>query len=350
MCIKPLTIAGRQIGQGHPVFIIAEMSANHNQRIEEAINLIKAAKDCGADAIKIQTYTADTMTIDCDNDYFKIKGTIWEGQNLYKLYQKAYTPWEWQGKLKKLAEDLGLIFFSTPFDRSSVDFLEKIDVPAYKIASFELIDIPLIEYVASKNKPIIMSRGMGTLSEITEAVEAVAKYNLKDQLALLHCTSAYPAPPEEMNLKTIQHLADTFQVVSGLSDHTLGISIPVAGVALGACILEKHFTISRNANGLDSTFSLEPAEFKELVTSVRAVEKAIGKPSYTVGAKEAESRKYRRSLFVVKDIAEGETLTEDNVRSIRPGNGLPPKYLNKILGKKAKTALKKGTPLCWEDF
>ena len=336
------------MGKNFPVFIIAELSANHFQKFDNAVKLIKAAKEAGADAIKLQTYTPDTITIDCDNEYFQIKqGTLWDGQTLYELYKKAYTPWEWQPKLKKIAEEEGLIFFSSVFDKTAVDFLEKINVSAYKIASFEIKDIPLIEYAASKGKPIIMSTGIATLSDIEEAVNACKRMGNK-QIALLKCVSAYPTPLEDVNLRTIPNLSDTFKTVVGLSDHTLGISVPIASVALGACIIEKHLTLDRKLGGPDAAFSLEPEEFKAMVKSVREVEKALGEISYELTEKMKKSREFSRSLFVVKDIKVGETFTEENVRSIRPGYGLPPKYLKDILGKRATQDIKKGTPLSWE--
>jgi len=342
-----MEISGRKIGRGQPVFIVAEMSANHHQDFDEAVRIIRAAKECGADAVKIQTYTADTLTIDSDREYFRIKGTLWEGETIYSLYKKAYTPWEWQPKLKKVADDAGIIFFSTPFDRSSVDFLEKLDMPAYKIASFELVDIPLIEYAASKGKPVIMSTGMATLKEIEDAVKAAKS---APGIALLKCTSAYPAPPEESNLQTIPDLASKFGVVPGLSDHTRGIAVPVAAVALGACIIEKHFTLSRKTPSPDSAFSLEPEEFREMVSEVRVAEKSLGRVFYGTTPEEGKSRVFRRSLFAVRDIKAGETLTEENIRSIRPGHGLPPKFLKEIMGKKAKADIKKGTPLTWDTI
>lgn len=340
-------INNRQIGDGHPVYIIAEMSANHGQGYDEAVKIIQAAKDAGADAIKLQTYTPDTITIDCDNEYFRIKGTIWEGRNLYDLYKEAYTPWEWQPKLKEIANDLGMDLFSTPFDNTAVDFLEKIEVPAYKIASFELVDIPLIQRVAKTGKPIIMSTGMATIGEIEEAVTAARGAGCKE-LALLKCTSAYPAPPEEINLRTIPHMADAFGVPVGLSDHTLGIGVPVVAVTLGACIIEKHFTLSRAVPGPDSAFSLEPHEFKEMVEAIRVAEKALGQVNYAVTEKEAASRVFRRSLFVVKDMKAGDVFTADNVRSIRPGYGLPTKHLERIIQRRAAKGIKKGTPVTWD--
>lgn len=342
-----MRISGRAVGHGHPVFIVAEMSANHNQDFDEAVRIIRAAKECGADAVKIQTYTPDTLTIDSDSEYFKVKGTLWEGETLYSLYKKAYTPWEWQPKLKKAADDAGIIFFSTPFDMSSVDFLEKLDVPAYKIASFELVDIPLIEYAASKGKPMIMSTGMATAEEIKEAVRAARGAGALD-IALLKCTSAYPAPPEESNLLTIPDMAKTFGVVAGISDHTLGIAVPVAAVALGACIIEKHFTLSRSRPGPDTAFSLEPSEFSKMVSEARVAEKALGRVFYGTTRDEEKSKVFRRSLFAVMDIKAGEPFTGQNIRSIRPGYGIPPKHLKEILGRRAKIDIKKGTPLNWD--
>jgi len=342
------SIGSKKIGKGYSVFIIAELSANHLQEFDNAAILVKAAKEAGADAIKLQTYTPDTITIDCNNEYFQIKqGTLWDGQTLYDLYKKAYTPWEWQPKLKEIAESEGLICFSSVFDKTSVDFLEGINVPAYKIASFEITDIPLIEYAASKGKPVIISTGIATLSDIEEAVNACKRMG-NEQIALLKCVSAYPTPLEEINLRTIPNLADTFKTVVGLSDHTLGISVPVASVALGACIIEKHLTLDRKLGGPDAAFSLEPAEFKEMVKSVREVEKALGEVSYDLTEKMKKSRELSRSLFVVKDIKAGEVFTEENIRSIRPSYGLPPKYLKEILGKRATQDIKKGTPLGWK--
>ncbi|MFA5822198.1 MAG: pseudaminic acid synthase [Thermodesulfovibrionales bacterium] len=343
-----IEVSTRKIGNNHPVFIIAELSANHRQKYELAVETIKAMKESGADAVKLQTYTPDTITIDSDNDYFQIKqGTLWDGKTLYQLYQEAYTPWEWQPKLKEIAEDLGLICFSSPFDKTAVDFLEKMDVPAYKVASFEITDIPLIEYIASKGKPVIISTGIAELSDIAMAVDACKRMG-NEQIALLKCTSAYPAPLEDVNLKTIPDLAETFKTVVGLSDHTLGISVPVAAVALNARIIEKHFILDRKLGGPDSAFSLGPEEFKAMVTAVREVEKALGKVSYDLTDKIKKSREFSRSLFVVNDIKAGEVFTEINVRSIRPGFGLHPRYLKDILGKKATKDIGRGTPLSWD--
>ncbi len=346
--MKTIRIRDSLIGSGQQVFIIAEMSANHNQDFDEAVKMVRAAKESGADAIKLQTYTPDTLTIDSDEECFRIKGgTLWDGATLYELYKQAYTPWDWQPKLKEIADGIGLILFSTPFDRTAVDFLEEMDVPAYKVASFELVDTPLIGYIASKGKPMIMSTGMATRSEISDAVEAARRAGCKD-LALLKCTSAYPASPAEMNLRTIPDLASSFGVVAGLSDHTLGNEPALASVALGASIIEKHFTLSRSKAGPDSAFSIEPAEFKAMVDAVRTVEAALGDVIYEPTEGEAKSRIHRRSLFVVRDMLAGETFTLENVRSIRPGNGLAPKYLKDILGRKAKKDIRKSTSLDWE--
>ena len=340
-----IVIGNRVISNESPVFIIAELSANHNQNFEIALETIHAAKETGADAIKIQTYTPDTITIDCDNKYFQInQGTIWDGTTLYNLYQKAYTPWEWQPKLKKCAEEIGLICFSSPFDKTAVDFLEEMNVPAYKIASFEIVDIPLIEYVASKGKPVIISTGIAAEEDITLAIDACLRKG-NPQIALLKCTSEYPAPPEEANLKTIPYLAEKYSVVSGLSDHTLGTTTSIAAVSLGAKIIEKHFILDRNIGGPDSSFSLQPSEFRSMVDTIREVEKAIGKVSLELTEKVKRSRKFARSLFVVKNIKAGELFTYENIRSIRPSDGMHPKFLNEIIGKKAKTNIEKGTPL-----
>jgi N-acetylneuraminate synthase len=344
-----IKINQREIGPGQPVYVIAEMSANHGQDYNQAVRIIRAAKEAGANAVKLQTYTPDTITIDCDSEYFRIgKGTIWEGRTLYDLYKEAYTPWEWQPKLKKEASDLGMELFSTPFDHTAVNFLEKMDVTAYKIASFELVDIPLIQYVAETGKPIILSTGMATLSEIEEAVAAAREAGCKE-MVLLKCTSAYPADPAEMNLLTIPHMGETFGVPVGLSDHTLGIAVPVAAVALGACVVEKHFTLSRSIKGPDSTFSLEPHEYKAMVEAIRVVEKALGKETYEITESEKDSRAFRRSLFVVKDMKEGDAFTTETVRSIRPSYGLHCRYLYEIINKKkASKKLEKGTPLSWD--
>lgn len=330
------------------VFIIAELSANHGHDINIAKETIKAAKDAGADAIKIQTYTADTLTIDCDNEYFKLdSGTIWDGRTLYDLYSEAFTPWEWQKELMEYANSLGLIFFSTPFDKTAVDFLEELNVPVYKVASFEIMDIPLIEYIASKGRPIIMSTGVASLSDIEEAVDACKRMG-NDQIILLKCTSSYPAKVEDSNLMTMSNMRETFGVEVGLSDHTLGITVPIVAVALGAKVIEKHFILDKCIGGPDASFSLEPHEFRQMVDSVRDAEKALGKIEYSINDKKKNSRRLSRSLFVVKDMQAGEEFTEENVRSIRPGNGLAPKYFNEVINRKAVCNIKRGTPLSWD--
>ena len=335
----------KYIGENESVFIVAEMSANHLQKFDLAVKIIKEAARAGADAIKLQTYTPDTMTLDVDNKYFRInQGTIWDGRTLYDLYKEAYTPWEWQPKLQKIAEDEGLIFFSTPFDETAVDFLEKLNVPVYKIASFEITDIPLIEYIAKKGKPIILSTGIARLSDIELSLDTIRAQG-NDQIILLKCTSAYPAPIEDANLRVIPNLAETFDVISGLSDHTTGIVSPVMATALGAKVIEKHFTLDRSLGGPDAKFSLEPDEFKEMVKAVRQAEKALGNITYELTEKQKKSRELARSLFVVKDIKKGDIFTEENVKPIRPGFGLHPKYYKSILGRKAKIDIEKGMPL-----
>jgi pseudaminic acid synthase len=344
---EQIRIGQRTIGAGHPIYIIAEVSANHHQDFEQAVKIIRAAKDAGADAVKLQTYTPDTMTIACTRPEFRIEGTIWHGRNLYELYGEAFTPWEWQPRLKQVADDLGLDLFSSPFDGSAVDFLEKMNVPAHKLASFELVDIPLIQKMARTGKPLIISTGMATIEEIEEAVQA-ARQSGAMQIALLKCTSAYPSAPEEMNLRTIPELSRRFNAPVGLSDHTMGTTVPVAAAVLGACIIEKHITLSRSEPGPDSTFSLEPEEFKAMVDAVRIAEKALGEIHFGVGAKEASSRVFRRSLFVVQDVKQGQPFTEENVRSIRPGHGLHTRYLPEILGRSAARDVERGTPLSWD--
>lgn len=345
---KTFNIGNFKLGEDEKTFIIAEMSANHLQDYDRAVEIIKKAAWAGADAIKLQTYTPDTITIDCDNEYFQIKqGTIWDGTTLHKLYQTAYTPWEWQPKLKKVAEDEGLVFFSSPFDFTAVDFLEEMNVPAYKIASFEITDIPFIEYIASKGKPIIMSTGISRMGDIQDALDACRRMG-NENVALLKCTSSYPAPVEEANLKTISNMKETFNVITGLSDHTMGHAVSVGGVALGAKIIEKHMTLRRCDGGADSKFSMEPEEFKEMVDNIRIVEKAIGKVTYDLSKKQSNSREHSRSLFVVDDVKKDEIFTEKNVKSIRPGFGLETKYIKDILGKKARKDIKKGTPMAWD--
>lgn len=337
----------RSIGPGYPVYIVAEISANHHQDFDQAVKLIEAAKDTGADAVKLQTYTPDTITIDSEADYFKTgKGTLWEGRSLYDLYGEAFTPWKWQPKLKKIADEIEIDLFSTPFDHTAVDFLEKMDVPAYKIASFEIVDIPMIKKIAKTGKPVILSTGMANLAEIDEAV-GVIRSTGNEQLALLKCTSSYPALPEDMNLATIPHMAAAFDLIVGLSDHTLDIAVPVAAVTLGASIIEKHLTLSRSIPGPDSTFSLEPPELNAMVKAVRAAEKAIGKIHYGISKTEEVSRIYRKSLFAVQDIKANDIFSAKNVSSIRPGYGLHPRYFYEVLGKQAKQNIKRGTPLSW---
>lgn len=342
-----MKIGIREIGGGQPAYIIAEMSANHAGDISRAKEIIHAAKEAGADCIKIQTYTPDTLTIDCDNSYFHISDGTWNGENLYQLYQKAYTPWEWQKELFEEAKKAEIDFFSTPFDNTSVDFLEEIGIGFYKIASFELVDIPLIEYVASKGKPMILSTGMATLAEIDEAVEAVKKRGNRN-FALLRCASAYPAITDEMNLRTMQNMGDTFGVPYGLSDHSMGSVGAVTAVALGASIIEKHFCLDRSIENPDSTFSMNPMEFKQMVHDIRQAERAIGSVKYGPSEQEKNNLQFRRSIFCVKDIQEGEKLTEENIRIIRPGYGLAPKFYKDVLGQTALEDIQKGTPLAFE--
>ena len=340
-----MKIGNKQIGDNQPCFIIAELSANHLHNFDIAIKTLEAAAEAGVDAFKIQTLTADTMTIDCDNEYFTInKGTLWDGRTLYDLYSETPLPYDWHQPIIDKCKELGLIWFSTPYDKTATDYLETLDPPAYKIASFEITDIPLIEYVASKGKPVIMSTGIATKEEIENAVTACKKSG-NNQIALLKCTSAYPAPYEEINLRMIEEYKREYGVISGLSDHTLGTEVPVASVALGASIIEKHMILDRNLGGPDAAFSLEPEEFKTLVKQVRNVEKAIGTVTYELSEKVKANRMFARSLFVVKDIKKGESFTEDSVRSIRPGDGLAPKFYDSVLGKKATADLKRGTPL-----
>jgi pseudaminic acid synthase len=340
-------VKDRKIGGNAPVFIIAEMSANHLQDYEKAIKIIKEAANAGADAIKLQTYTPDTMTLNSNKKYFQItQGTIWDGTTLYELYKKAYTPWDWQPKLKEIAEELGLIFFSTPFDKTSVDFLEEMNVDLYKIASFEINDIPLIKEIAKKGKPIIFSNGIAELSDIELAIKTM-KYENNEKIAMLKCTSAYPTPIEESNLLTISNIRDTFNIVAGLSDHSQGITVPITSVALGAKIIEKHMCLDRNLGGPDAKFSLEPEEFKLMVKSVREAEKALGKVSYELTEKQLKSKEHSRSIFISKDIKKGEKITEDNIIITRPAFGLHPKYYEEILNKTAKVDIEEGEPLKW---
>lgn len=343
-----ITIGHRRIGAREPAYVIAELSANHNQDYEHAVRIIHAAKEAGADAVKLQTYTPDTITIRSDREYFKIGGgTPWDGRTLYDLYGDASTPWKWQPKLKRVADELRMDLFSSPFDATAVDFLEKMKVRAYKLASFELVDIPLIRRMAATGKPLIISTGMAILEEIDEAL-AVARAAGATQIALLKCTSAYPAPPDEMNLRTIAEMVRRYKVPVGLSDHSMSIAVPVAAVALGASIIEKHITLSRCEKGPDSAFSLEPDEFKSMVEAVRVAERALGQVHFGISAHEESSRVFRRSLFVVQDVKSGEVFTDENVRSIRPGHGLHTRYLPQILGKRAARDVERGTPLSWD--
>lgn len=330
------------------VFIIAELSANHNGSLETALQTITAMKESGADAIKLQTYTPDTITLDCDSEMFTIsQGTLWDKRKFYDLYAEAMTPWEWHEVLFNHAKSLGMQAFSSPFDPSAVDFLENLDVPAYKIASFEITDIPLIEYTALKGKPIIISTGIATLEDIQEALDTCRRMG-NDQITLLKCTSAYPAALEEMNLLTIPDMIERFGVTVGLSDHTMSLSAPIAAVALGARVIEKHFILRREMGGADSTFSLEPQEFKAMVDAVRDTEKLMGTVTYDLSPKSLKSREFSRSLFVAEDVKAGEVLTTQNVRSVRPGFGMAPKHLKEILGKCFSIDAKKGTPLSQE--
>jgi len=340
-----MKIGNRTIGGDSPCFIIAELSANHNGNLDVAIETIRAAKRAGADAIKLQTYTPDTLTIDCDNKHFKIEGgTLWDGKTLYQLYGEAYTPWEWHKKLFDVAEEEGLICFSSPFDFSAVDFLEELNVPAYKIASFEIQDIPLIEYTASKGKPIIMSTGIADETDIQLAVDTCRKVGNSD-ITLLKCTSSYPAPLELANLNTIPDLKTRFNVEVGFSDHTYGWLAPTVAVTLGAKIIEKHFILNKSIGGPDADFSLDETEFTEMVNKVRDTEKLLGKVSYEISEKVKNNRKFARSLFVVQDVKAGDIISEENVRSIRPGFGMHPKHYKDILGKTFSKSIERGTPL-----
>lgn len=330
-------------------FIIAELSANHNHNKQIALDTICAAKKCGADAVKIQTYTADTMTIDSDKEWFKIHGTIWNGENLYNLYQKAYTPWKWHEEIFHVAKEEGLICFSTPFDKSSVDFLETLYNPIYKIASFEITDVELIKYAASKAKPMIISTGIATEDDINLALQACRSVG-NDQVTLLKCTSAYPAQISDANLSMIADMRKRFQVPVGLSDHTMGTIVSVASVALGATVIEKHFIMNRKIGGPDASFSMEPDEFASMVKQVREVEMAMGQISYPTDATKIKGREFSRSLFVVSDVKAGDVFSEDNIRSIRPGNGLAPKYLSGVLGKRAAHNIERGTPLSFNNI
>jgi pseudaminic acid synthase len=342
-----LKIGNHQIGPGRPVFVVAEISGNHNRNIKRAKAIIDAAAKSGADAVKLQTYTPDTITIDSNRPDFVVRtGRDWKGKTLYQLYGEAYTPWEWHAELFDYAKNRGLVCFSTPFDRTSVDFLEKLRQPVYKIASFEIIDIPLLEAVGATKKPVIMSRGMATLEDMTLAIRTLKKFGCPE-IILLQCVSAYPAKPEHFNLATIPDMRRRFKTLVGLSDHTLTHEVSVAAVALGASVIEKHVTLRRSDGGPDASFSLEPHELSELVRSVRAAQVAIGAPLYGANPGEKDNLVFRKSLFVVKDLKKGERFSADNVRSIRPGNGMHPKFFRQVLGKRAKKDISKATPLSW---
>jgi pseudaminic acid synthase len=347
--LREFEVMGRKIGPNQPPFIIAEMSGNHNQSLERALEIVEAAAKAGAHALKIQTYTADTMTLNLDNKDFKIEDpeSLWKGNTLYQLYQQAYTPWEWHKPIFDRARELGMIPFSTPFDETAVDFLEELDVPMYKIASFENNDIPLIKKVASTGKPMIISTGMATVAELDETVRVAREAGCED-LVLLKCTSTYPASPENTNILTIPHMKELFDCQVGLSDHTMGIGVAVASVALGATVIEKHFTLSRADGGVDSAFSMEPDEMKALVIETERAWQALGEVKYGLTDKEKASLKFRRSIYVAKDIKAGEKFTKENIRVIRPGYGLEPKYFEKIIGLTAQQDLKAGTPLSFD--
>lgn len=344
-----IKIGNFEINANSPAFIIAELSANHNGSIETAIETIRAAKRAGADAIKFQTYTSETMTLESDKDDFIIKGTIWEGKHLFELYREAYTPWEWHTELFKVAKEEGLVCFSSPFDKTAVDFLEALDVPAYKIASFEITDIPLIEYTASKGKPIIISTGIAEYEDIALAVETCKKAG-NDQLILLKCTSSYPAPINEANMKMIQQMAADFNVITGLSDHTMGSIVPIVSVCFGAKVIEKHFILDRAIGGPDASFSMNEPEFKEMVIAVREAESAIGITSYQLTEKQIAGKAFSRSLYISQDIKKGDVLTKENIRSVRPGYSIHPKYLFELIGKQSKKDFTVGDRISLEDF
>ncbi|MFH0068456.1 pseudaminic acid synthase [Peribacillus sp. NPDC056705] len=346
--MKDMKFGGRMVGSHYPPFIIAEMSGNHNQSLERALEIVEETARAGAHALKIQTYTADTMTLDIDNQEFRINesDSLWTGNTLYELYQQAYTPWEWHKPIFDRANELGLIPFSTPFDETAVDFLESLHVPMYKIASFENNDIPLIKKVASTGKPMIISTGMATIEELKETVQAARAAGCKD-LVLLKCTSTYPATPENTNIITIPHMRELFQCQVGLSDHTMGIGVSVGSVALGATVIEKHFTLNRADGGVDSDFSMEPSEMKSLVIETERAWQSLGQVNYGPTAAEKNSMKFRRSIYIAKDLKAGELLTKNNIRIIRPGFGLAPKYYEQLIGKKVTKDIKAGTPADW---
>lgn len=345
---KKISFSRRVIGEMFPTYIIAEMSGNHNMDFDRAVRIMEAAKESGADAIKIQTYTADTITLNCNNQYFQItQGTLWDGRTLHKLYEEAYTPWEWQSELKKIANEMGLDFFSSPFDFTSVDFLEKMDVPAYKIASFEITDIPLIRKVAELGKPVIISTGIAKLADIELALQTCREAGNEDVI-LLKCCSEYPTPYEDINLRTMQSMAQTFECIVGLSDHTMGSAVATASVALGGKVVEKHLTLSRADGGVDSAFSMEPAEFKRMVDDIRIIEKAMGRVTYDLTDKQLAEREHSRSLFIAQDMKAGDQFTPENLRSVRPGFGLHTKYYDQLLGKKVARDVSMGTPMAWE--
>ena len=343
-----LRIGKNLIGSGHKPYIIAELSANHNGSLESALNHVRLAAKAGASAIKLQTYTADTMTINSKNEEFMIRGGLWDGYSLYDLYEKAHTPWEWHKEIFSLANELGVDCFSSPFDESAVDFLEELGAPAYKIASFEMIDHPLIEKIAKTGKPIIMSTGMATLSEVTEAVEVIRKYH--NDFIVLHCVSGYPTPIDQINLKTLELLKSEFNCLVGLSDHTLSNTAAICSVALGACVIEKHFIESRSLGGVDSAFSIEPSELEELVIRAKEAWLSQGRGSFDLKNAEKDNRQFRRSIYFVKDLSEGEALKKEHVKRIRPGYGLAPKHLNSIIGKKVSRSVKRGEPVTWDSF
>lgn len=345
---KTIKIGDKRIGPDSPAFIVAEMSGNHNMDFDRAVEILKAAREAGADAVKIQTYTADTITLDCDAPCFQItQGTLWDGITLHRLYQTAYTPWEWQPRLKEIAEDMGLVLFSSPFDFSSVDFLEEMDVPAYKIASFEITDIPLIRKVARLGKPVILATGIARLADIELAVQTCREEG-NHQVILLKCCSAYPTPYEDVNLRTIPHMAEAFDCLTGLSDHTMGTAVATGAVALGARMVEKHMTLRRSDGGPDAAFSMEPQEFREMVDNIRILEKALGKVSYDLSDKQVREREHSRSLFVARDMKAGEVFTPENLRSVRPADGLHTRYYEQLLGRRITRDAGLGTPMSWD--